>query len=231
MKRSLLLAALVCAGPAHAQLSVSEVFYDAVPSDDGLEWIELWNEGDTAVDLSAWSLGWGGATYLSGQTALSGVIAPGERFVVGGPESSADNASPTFDLAVDLEADLQNSGATADGVALFASPVEAVTDETLPVSVVLYGEENASGLVDPTGAVAAVDVADAPAGHSIELGLDHIWRVQPAPTPGAPPQPVPEPGRAVLAAAGAAAVLSLRADRRRAGGGPSARTRSAVQRR
>jgi len=220
MKRSLLFAAFLCAGPAHAQIapiSVVEVFYDAVPSDDGLEWIELWNQGDVAVDLSTWSLGWGGTTYLSGQAVLSGVIAPGARFVVGGPTSSADNASPVFDLAVDLDSDLQNSGTTADGVALFSVPAEEVTAETVPVSVVLYGGENESGLVDATGGVAAVDVEDAPSGSSIERGLDGIWRVQPAPTPGAPPQPVPEPGRVVLAAAGAAAVASLRADRRTRG--------------
>jgi lamin tail-like protein len=182
-----------------ADVEIAEVFYDAVGGDDQLEWVELVNAGDVPVDLAGWSLGWGGADWTSGRQALEGVVDAGARFVVGGPLSTADDASPVFDLAVDLEPDLQNSGATADGVALFAVPADAIAADTLPVDVVVYGEANTSGLVDPSGAVAAVDVADAPGGSSIERGADGVWRVQPAPTPGAPPAPVPEPSRLVCA--------------------------------
>jgi len=209
---------------ARADLTISEVFYDAVGGDDQLEWIELANEGDEAVDLAGWSLGWGGTSYTSGQQALEGVVEAGARFVVGGPLSTEANASPVFDLAVDLESDLQNGGATADGVALFDAPVEAVLAESVPVAVVLYGETNASGLLDETGAIATVDVEDAPGGSSIERGADGVWRAQPFPTPGA--LPAPEPSHAVLAL-GAALGLGMRrlwAGRTRAGGShPGAR--------
>jgi hypothetical protein len=198
---------------AHAQLAdvaVAEVFYDAATADDELEWIELVNDGDQPVDLSSWSLGWGGTTYLSGVQALAGMIEPGARIVVGGPISSADNASPVFHLAVDLEPDLQNSGAVADGVALFDVPVEALGTDSIPVSVVVYGEENESGLLDETGAIAAVDVDDAPAGSSVERGPDGAWRVQPEPTPGAAPRAVPEPPHVALALVGGGALVLLR---------------------
>jgi hypothetical protein len=190
-------------------VSIAEVFYDAAGSDDELEWIELVNEGDFAVDLAGWSLGWGGADYTSGVQALEGVVEAGARFLVGGPLSNADNGNPVFDLAVDLEADLQNAGAVADGVALFDAPAEEIAAESVPVSVVVYGEANTSGLLDASGGIAAVDVADAPGGSSIERGSDGVWRVQETPTPGAPPVPVPEPGRLVLAIATSASLVAL----------------------
>jgi hypothetical protein len=217
MQRSLFaasaaLALLVASTPARAQseLSIAEVFYDANGSDAELEWIELVNEGDGALDLAGWSLGWGGADYTSGVLALEGVVDAGDRFVVGGPLSTDDNAHPVFGLAVDLDPDLQNSGATADGVALFDVPAPEVLAETVPVSVVVYGEANASGLLDETGAAAAVDVADVPGGSSIERGADGVWRVQPVPTPGAPPAPVPEPSRGALPLAAMVALRALR---------------------
>jgi hypothetical protein len=203
---------------ANAQLALSEVFYDASGSDDGREWIELVNESGGPIELGGFSLGWGGSNYLSGTQALAGVIPPGGVFVVGGPLSEAANANPVFDLAVDLEADLQNGGATADGVALFDVPVEELLAETVPLDAVLYGETNDSGLLGPLGVPAAVDVADAPGGSSIERGADGIWRVQEFPTPGA--HPVPEPSRAALAVATLAALGANFARRTRAARSP-----------
>ena len=196
---------------AHAQIALSEVFYDATGSDGGREWIELMNLSDAPVDLGSFSLGWGGANYLSGGLALAGVVAPGDVFVVGGPLSEAANANPVFDLAVDLAPDLQNGGATADGVALFDVTAEELLEETIPLDTVLYGETNDSGLLGPLGVPSVVHVADAPGGSSIERGVDGIWRVQEFPTPGA--RPVPEPSGAARGLAGLAA-LSVRLVRR-----------------
>jgi hypothetical protein len=207
----------------HAQIALSEVFYDATGSDDGREWIELVNVSATPVELGSFSLGWGGSSYLSGKLALTGVVAPGDVFVVGGPLSDAANASPIFDLAVDLAPDLQNSGATADGVALFDVPAEELLVETIPLDAVLYGETNDSGLLGPFGVPSPVHVADAPGGSSIERGLDGVWRVQPFPTPGT--RPVPEPSGAALGLAGVAALSGRFVQRRRA-----ARSRSCTSR-
>jgi hypothetical protein len=212
---------------ARADVFLSEVFYDAPKSDAGLEWVELANDGDAAVDLSGWSLGWGGSTYTTGLLPLSGVISPGQFFVIGGPSSTPDDASPVFDLAVDLEPDLQNSGAVADGIALFDVPADEVAPDTVPISALIYGDANTSGLIDETGAVGAVNAPDAPAGSSLERGLDGVWRVQPTPTPGRGPQPVPEPsGPALGASAGLGLLLAARA-RRRATEPPTSRAQLA----
>jgi hypothetical protein len=212
--RAAALTAVLSAPPCFASITIAEVLYDADGADDEREWIELWNAGDTPVDLSTWSLGWGGTSLVSGRQALSGVVDAGARFLVGGPLGDFVDPTLAFDLAIDLEPDLQNSGATADAVALFDLPADAVTAETLPFDVVLYGESNDSALLGPTGDVAAVDVADAPSGASIERGFDGVWRVQPEPTPGAPPRPVPEPGPTSLSALGAAAAFGLHLTRR-----------------
>ena len=54
---------------------LAEVLYDVPGQDDGKEWIRLYNGTGTQVDLSGWSLGWGGNSYLTGQADLSGILA------------------------------------------------------------------------------------------------------------------------------------------------------------
>jgi len=49
------LAVLLC-GNARAGVAVTEFMYDPQGSDSGFEWIELFNFGSTAVDLTGWSL-------------------------------------------------------------------------------------------------------------------------------------------------------------------------------
>lgn len=176
--------------PAGALL-LSEVMYDPTGADGGLEWVELVNVGDTAIDLARrpLSLGWGGTTYTSGQLTLdSGVILPCEPFVVGGPTSGANNASPTFDLVVEFSPGIQNSGTLADGIALFNRPAEWVSATTVPADAVVYGVSNGNCLLDPTGACATPHVADAPSGQTIERTSEAgAWQVQATPTPNASP--------------------------------------------
>ena len=67
-------------------LWVSEVMYNPTGwNDDGSEWVELFNAGSTDIDLSSYSLGWGGADYTTGVVQLLGTIPAGQYFVVGGP--------------------------------------------------------------------------------------------------------------------------------------------------
>ncbi len=167
---------------------LSEVFYDPSGSDSGLEWVELYNPGSTTVDLSGYSLGNGGLDYTTSLVQLSGTLAPGATFVVGGPTSSAANGFPAFGQAIDFSPDFQNSGSTGDGVALFDLPANQVTASTVPVDAVVYGPNNNNGLIDETGAVSPPEVADAPSGSSIErIDLAGSWQIQASPTPNATP--------------------------------------------
>ena len=163
-------------------LVLSEVLYDVAGEDTGYEWVEIYNGTGSEVDLSGYSLGAGGAAYTTTRFPLSGSIPAGACWVVGGPQSTATNVLPVFDLAADFNPDIQNSGTTADGVALFAVPAGQITDATVPVDAVVYGTQNDNGLLDATGRASAPNVGDADRGRSIERTADG-WRIQPAPTP------------------------------------------------
>lgn len=171
-------------GGGAGQVILSEVFYDASGGDDGKEWVELYNAGGTAVDLSGYSVGAAGTSYTYTTVQLSGTIQPGATFVVGGPSSSSSNGDPSFDQVFNFGPDIQNSGSTADGVALFDVPASQITGSTVPIDAVIYGGSNSNGLIDETGSAASPEVGDAPSGSSIErVDLGGSWRIQSSPTP------------------------------------------------
>ena len=170
--------------PGAGNLILSEVLYDVSSGDDGFEWVELYNAGSSAIDLSGYSLGNGGTDYTYSLVQLSGSIAPGATFVVGGPTSSATNANPSYDQILNFSPDFQNGGTTGDGVALFDVPAASVNASTVPIDAVVYGPNNNSGLLDETGFAGVSEVGDAGAGSSLErVDLAGAWQIQGSPTP------------------------------------------------
>lgn len=164
---------------------LSEVFYDPNGGDNGKEWVELYNPGDTAVDLAGYSLGAGGSDYTTTTVQLSGSLAGGANFVVGGATSNGGNGNPTYDQVFDFSGGLQNSGATADGVALFDVVASSIGPSTVPIDAVVYGGANGSGLIDETGSASAPEVGDAASGSSISrTDLAGSWTTG-SPTPNA----------------------------------------------
>ena len=161
---------------------ITEVFYDPDGGDDGFEWIEIYNGTYATVDLSGYSLGAGGTDYTYTQIQLAGTLEPGGCFVVGGESSDASNGSPVYDQVFNFSPDLQNSGSTADGVALFDQAESSVGGSTVPIDSVVYGTTNDSGLMDSTGAAGPVATGDAPSANSIELTTAG-WVAQPVPSP------------------------------------------------
>ena len=170
--------------PPPAGLILSEVFYDRSSTDGGYEWVELYNSGSVTIDLASFSLGYGGTTYTSGTYQLSGSVAPGATFVVGGLSSDSTNASPSYDQSQDFSPDIQNSGSIGDGVALFNVPATAITSSTVPIDAVVYGPNNNNNLIDETGSANSPEVGDASAGSSIErTTVAGAWQIQSSPTP------------------------------------------------
>lgn len=191
-------------------LWISEVMYNPTGGDDGAEWVELYNAGGTPIDLSSYSLGWGGADLTSNLLQLSGVILPGDYFVVGGPTSSGANGNPSYDQVSNFGPDLENPFLASDGIGLFGVPAASVTPGTLPIHAVIYGGifGNLFGLPDESGPGGDVDVGFAGAGESLEFD-GTTWSVQAAPTPGAGPLvPVPEATPALLMLLGLAGLAS-----------------------
>ncbi len=163
-------------------LILSEVYYDHPSTDDSYEWIEIYNGSGQAQDLSGYSIGNGGTDYTYLVVQLSGTIENGECFVIGGPLANDDNGNPTYDQSINFDPDLQNSGDTADGVALFNVPANQVTAATVPIDAVIYGTTNTNNLLDESGSAGNVDVGDASATSSISR-TSTGWEILSSPTP------------------------------------------------
>jgi len=162
-------------------LILMELFYDPKGADDGLEWVKLYNGTGAPIPLEAYSIGWGGENYTYGLVNLSGTIASGACFVVGGPFTTEANGMPTFDQAFNFNPDIQNSGVTADGVALFATSSSSVTVSSVPIDAVVYGTENKNLLLDESGSAGDLDASKAASGSSLlRVGVAE-WASNPTP--------------------------------------------------
>ncbi len=177
-----------------ARLVVSEVLYDAQGSDDGFEWVELWNGGHASIDLSGYFLGAAVSSsspaYTAVSPALVGTLQPGDCEVVGGPLADpAANGLPVGFAYLDpvqFNPSLPNGTSvmkSSTAVALFEGDPGDVAGATM-VDAVIYGVAS-RGLQDETGGTTRVDVGwvGSP-GQSLERIGPSLWRVQATPTGG-----------------------------------------------
>ncbi len=173
-----------CAEDPGARLMISEVLYNVLGDDREREWIEIFNGTGAFINLSGYTLGIGGESYLSKIVPLSGGLDPGECFVVGGPDSNSSNGFPTYDLSISGGLNMQNAtGEIADAVALFALRGEELTSAAVPIDALIYGARNDSGFLDEDGQIVDPDIIGAGEGSSVERTGPDTWRVQPAPNP------------------------------------------------
>ena len=141
-----------------ADLVISEVLYDPVGADTDREWIEIFNAGDTFVDLSNYSIGVAGPTGGMGiyesTYQLSGItIGPKEAIVVGGSISDALNGSPVLAQSFSFTSPILDNadGTSAVGVAIFFEQATAITSSSVPVDAVLWGGTNDRALLGDDG--------------------------------------------------------------------------------
>jgi len=169
--------------------TISEVFYNAVGTDTGKEWIEIKNTGGYALDMTGYVLHFDSlvSTYDYIFPAFS--LASGSRVVVH-PRTTGTNS------ATDLywpDTNSTNMGNTYGSIGLFKSLPK---DSTTIVDYVEYGSAGNDGEVKASTAVppiwtAGMFVPIIPTeGHSMELiGADNNlatdWQDQAVPTPGA----------------------------------------------
>ncbi len=163
-------------------LLIVEVVYDVTGTDDGQEWVKLYNGSGAAIDLSGWSLGYGGADYTWGTYQLSGTVPAGECFIVGGSVSTSNNGNVTYDQSTDFNPAVQNSGSAGDGIGLFDVAAGSINGSSVPVDSVVYGESNSAGFTGPDGtAKPAADVGDAMANQSLlRVDID-TWTISSTP--------------------------------------------------
>ncbi len=199
----------VAAAPALALPLISELFYDAVGSDDGGSFVELYGEPGSLLDgLTLEGVnGSGGAVTHS--ILLSGVIPADGLFVLADVDGSGMTLVPNADAVVNF--DFQNG---PDSVVL--------RDAAGVVDAVGYGVFDAADVFAGEGTPAP----DAPAGSSLARWFADAdtddnafdFTIQDVPTPGSAPLMVPEPGTGALFVS---ALLAVVATGRRAGRGDS----------
>jgi hypothetical protein len=90
---------------------INEVLYDAVGSDSGKEWLELYNNGDEDVRLTGWELQAGG-NYFTSFFIFPEIWIRGKSFLL-----ISEDESSQASIITQLE--LQNGGSCTDGVRLY----------------------------------------------------------------------------------------------------------------
>ncbi|MBW2269374.1 MAG: PEP-CTERM sorting domain-containing protein [Deltaproteobacteria bacterium] len=195
------------AGPACAAPLVSEVFYDASGSDDGLSFVELWGAAGASLDGLVIEGINGSNGSVTHTLVLTGVIPADGFFVIA--DDRGDGASDVAGADLVRDFDFQNG---PDSVVLrdAAGVFDAVGYGNFAVGDVFAGE-GAPASDAPAGSSLARLFAN---GDSDDNAADFV--VLPVPTPGSGELlPVPEPGTSTLCLLG---LVGLRARRRRRAG-------------
>ncbi len=132
MTRSLLLLALLVPGTALADITVNEVMINPAGADTDLHWIELYNDGASAVDLTGWTLERAKSAWDLA-VPLTGVVPAGGYLVIGEPNVTADLNLPLLDFG--------NGATSADAIRLLDASGTII--DTL-----VYGGPNTDGWDD-----------------------------------------------------------------------------------
>ena len=133
-------------------------------TDEGWEYVILYNTTDDAIDLAGWTLQWGGSDFTCGTLDLTGFSVPALSTLLLG-----ESLVPGSDAVVNFEPDLQNGGSASDGLRI-VSPTAAVID------TLVYDAPNTSDLPGDGGLAPYPDALcapDAPSGTALARDAAH----------------------------------------------------------
>ena len=188
-------ALVAAAGSARAVPLISEVFYDAVGSDDGQSFVELYGAPGTPLDglVIEGVNGADGKVYAS--LKLSGTIGADGLFVVADKTSAGDSVVTNADQLLNF--DFQNG---PDSVQLSDGDqvLDAVGYGSFEAGVDFFAGEGTPAAGVAAGASLARRFANVDSGDN---AADFIELAVPTPH-SAPLAPVPEPSAAALSMAG-----------------------------
>ena len=167
-------------------VTMTEVLYDPIGVDTGLEWVELKNTGSYTIDLGGYVMHCDNITTTYDFVFPTFSLLPGSKVVIHLRTSGTNSATDLYwpDTGSD------NMGNTSGSVGLFK---DATKDPSVMVDFVQYGAGDQDGENKAvTAGIWNEDdfVADAPEGYSIQLisadnNLSTDWFGQSSPNPGA----------------------------------------------
>ena len=166
--------------PAHADPVINEFLYDPSGSDGDNEWIEIFNPGPSAVDVSDWQIERAKSSWDVVYTIVAGPPIPaGGYLLIGEPAVAGSHQTAT-------ELDLGNGGSDADAVRL-------LDDSGTVIDSVVYAPPNDDGHEDDSGYAATSIAPEATNGKTVARSPDGVdtdlcgddFSVDDTPTPGA----------------------------------------------
>lgn len=182
---------LATASTARASLLISEVFYDAVGSDDGRVFVELYGAAGTVLDGYAVRGVNGSGGAFTPVLALSGVV-PESGFFVVADRVGTTEVTEVANAGLLLNFDFQNGPDSVELLDPAGVVLDAVGYGEFAVGDVFAGEGNAASGASSGSSIARrfanVDTNDNAAD----------FLVLASPTPGIGEIAVPEPGGAML---------------------------------
>lgn len=166
----------LCASLLQANVVINELCYDPAGEDEGFEWIELYNNGNSTIDLAGAKLLKAGSDWTEVLTLPSFLLRPGRYLLIG--EAQITSAVITASLS------FQNGGSETDGVR-YLSPDGNYTD------TVLYDSPNTYELSGDAGNSGSC-AEDVPSGYSLSRIKDGYdtnnsacdFYPEPSPSPG-----------------------------------------------
>ncbi len=112
---------------ASADISFTEIMYDAPGSDSGHEWVEVQNTGPAAVDLKGWKFSEGGVNHKL--VAQNGSIIPGGAYAIiaDDPQTFRSDYASFSGILFDSSFSLSNTGETLSLLDASSTPMTSAT--------------------------------------------------------------------------------------------------------
>ena len=136
----------------NAAIVINEVCYDPVGSDEGFEWIELYNNGCTSIQLEGAKILSGGSSYTLQYTLPFFELRPQRYLLIGGESIITAQLYYNFSF--------QNGGSETDGI-------QYVSSDGTYTDTVLYDSPNIFQLWDDHNCPGLNFALDVPAGYSL----------------------------------------------------------------